>query len=175
MLSTYSCQAKDKRAKSQMIENRISEIKIEKSKADSITNKNSEGQKNQIIQNQVSDNQLKSKNAESNKGDSIIGIWEVKNDYYVAIYEIIKYKEQYFGKIHYYNDGEKEIKAQRSEDDYFLDGVFYKDDKFTSGKMYLQDGSQIQVGFSLNKDELTAKMIIDGQPYKEIWKRKRYQ
>lgn len=117
-------------------------------------------------------NQIKSSNSIDNPGDSILGIWEVKNVYNMAIYEIVKFKDQYFAKIHYYNDGKREIKAQMNEEDYFLDGIYYKNGKYTMGKMYMPDGKQYQSKFILNGDNLKVKMSINGYSYTEDWKRK---
>lgn len=145
---TFACQSKDVKAKKQMIENRISQLKSDID----ITNK------------------LENK---KNAGDSIIGVWEVNNDYYMAIYEIIKYDSQYFGKIHYFNDGNTEYKGSNSKKDYFLDQLTYQDGKFSLAKMHMPDGSYHQVKILLDGDEITAQMTIEGEPYQEIWKRKK--
>ncbi len=155
IMTLLSCEGRTERLKQQKIEKQISEMKSE----DSISNTVSFKEK------------LKSKLLPNIEGDSIIGVWEVKNDYYMAIYEIVKYDDQYFGKIHYYNDGETEIKAQNSKEDYFLDGIFFKDGKYSDGKMYMPDGTYYEINISLSGDELIVKMTVDGQPYSEVWKR----
>lgn len=106
--------------------------------------------------------------AQSN--DKIIGVWDVKNDYYQAIYEIVESKGKFFGKVHYYNDGKTEYKGNDKKEDYFLTDVELKDGKYINGKMYLTDGSFYKVIFTL-KDEntLEALMTVQGQPYKETW------
>ncbi len=53
------------------------------------------------------------------KHDNIIGVWDVKNDYCQAIYEIFKNDGKFIGKIHYYNDGEIEYKADDKKESYF--------------------------------------------------------
>jgi hypothetical protein len=56
---------------------------------------------------------------------------------------------------------------------YFLTDVEKKGDKYINGKMYTPNGSFYKVIFTLkNKDALEVLMTIQGEPYKEIWKRK---
>ena len=57
------------------------------------------------------------------KNDKIIGIWEVTNEYYQAVYEIVEYRGKFFGKIHYYNDGKLEYQGKNKKRDYFLTDV----------------------------------------------------
>lgn len=160
-LTVYACKGEAERAKEQMIERTISEMRIE---ADTVL----KGESYEY-------NKTSATETDNKKGDSIIGIWEVKNQYYMAIYEIVKYKNQYYGKIHYYNDGKDEYKGKNSKEDYFLEDVSYVNGKYTIGKMHMPDGSNYQVKFSLKKDELHILMTVDGHPYKEIWKRKKYK
>ncbi|MCG8583038.1 MAG: hypothetical protein MI866_24180 [Bacteroidales bacterium] len=159
LISISSCQGGSKQ---RMIEQRIVEMQIENETLD-IINKNP-GTK------QLTDSL---KNDTLNDGDNILGIWEVNNDYYKAIYEIVKFNQQYFGKVHYYNDGTTEIKAVGGEKDFFLEDILYKDGSYTYGKMHLPDGSFYYVRFTLKGDELTVKMTIQGQPYTEVWKRQK--
>ncbi|MEW7290241.1 hypothetical protein [Aquimarina sp. 2304DJ70-9] len=104
--------------------------------------------------------------------NNIVGVWDVKTDYYQAIYEIEKNKEKFIGKVHYYNDGTTEYKGKNKKEDYFLSNVTFKDGQYRDGKMYLPDGSYYQVIFTV-KDEntLEAKMTIEGQQYTETWTR----
>ncbi len=161
-----ACNGKTERKK-QMITSGIAEMKSE---MDSIrkateTNKYSGDDDPSVVK------QLQSKFF-SNTGDSIVGVWEVKNEYYMAIYEIIKYDDQYFGKVHYYNDGTTEYTGNNNEEDYFLEDVFYNDGKYSTGKMYMPDGSHYQVKFTLKGDDLTVQITLEGEPYSETWKRK---
>lgn len=106
------------------------------------------------------------------KADKIIGVWEVKNEYYMAIYEVEKHQDKYIGKIHYYNDGKTEYRGKNAKEDYFLDGVTYENGMYKNGKMYMPYGSNYQVIFKLkSNDELDVKMTVQGSPYTEIWKR----
>lgn len=105
--------------------------------------------------------------------DNIVGIWEVKNDFYMAVYEIQKYKGKYVGLVHYYNDGKEEVKGDGGKDYYFMENVTYHNGNYQNGKMHMPDGSKYDVSFVLKNDNhLEAKMKIEGQPYTEIWKRK---
>ena len=108
--------------------------------------------------------------AQSN--DKIIGVWDVKNDYYQAIFEIVENDNKFFGKVHYYNDGKEEYKGDNKKEDYFLTDIESKDEKYINGKMYLPDGSFYNVIFTL-KDEntLEALMTVEKQPYTETWTR----
>lgn len=111
--------------------------------------------------------------AKSSLGDRILGIWEVKNEYYMAVYEIQRYKDYYVGLVHYYNDGKDEIKGDGSKDFYFLENVKYNQSGYEGGVMHMPDGSQYDVILYLkNENQLEAKMTIEGQPYTEIWIRK---
>lgn len=104
--------------------------------------------------------------------DKIIGIWDVKNDYYQAIYEIVEYKGKFFGKIHYYIDGTLEHKGKNKKEDYFLTDIEKNGKKYENGKMYLPDGSFYKVIFTLkNENTLEALMTVEEMPYKEVWKR----
>jgi len=104
--------------------------------------------------------------------DKIIGIWDVKNNNYQATYEIVEHQNKFYGKIHYYHDGETEYKGTNKEKDYFLTGIEKKREKYINGKMYLPDGSYYNVIFSLRGDNsLVVLMTIEGKPYKEVWKR----
>ncbi len=160
MLGITSCQTKNEKAKKEMIAERISKIKNEKYQGDSILYQSSESNKIQLKQNK--------------SGDDILGIWEVKNEYNAAIYEIVKYENQYFAKIHYYNDGKNEFEEKKNKEDYFLEDMYFRNGQYTIGKMYMPNGNNYQVKFTLNVDDLTVEMTIDDQPYKEIWKRKKY-
>lgn len=104
--------------------------------------------------------------------DKIIGVWDIKTDYYQAIYEIVENDEKFYGKVHYYNDGTNEYKGNNKKEDYFLTDIEAKNGKYVNGKMYLPDGTFYKVIFSL-KDEntLEALMTVEGEPYKETWKR----
>ncbi len=104
--------------------------------------------------------------------DNIIGVWDVKTDYYQAIYEIEQYENSFVGKIHYYNDGETEYKGKNKKEDYFLSDVIAKDGKYVNGKMYLPDGSYYKVIFKMiDANTIEVSMTVQGQPYKETWKR----
>lgn len=169
-----SCRGNSAKIKRQLINNRISKMRSETDsvqkavkhqsiKTDSLLNKDSSLKK-----------QFKSMIPEREPGDSIVGNWEVNNNYCMAIYEIIKFKDQYLGKIHYFNDGKNEIRAQNNDNDYFLYSISYKEGKYTNGKMYMPDGKQHIVNIILKGDELTISMTINGLPYREKWKRKVY-
>jgi len=159
LLSIFSCKGKDEKAKTQMIDQRVSELKTE------IASKS-------VSTEQVSSDTIVEKQDQKLSGDSIIGVWEVSNNYYTAIYEIIKYEDEYMGKIHYYNDGKDEYENTSSKEDYFLTEVKFEDGQYTIGKMYMPDGSHYQVKFTLKGDQLTAAMTVQGEPYKEVWTRK---
>ncbi|OIQ18113.1 MAG: hypothetical protein BM557_07810 [Flavobacterium sp. MedPE-SWcel] len=104
--------------------------------------------------------------------DTIVGVWEVKNDYYQGVFEIVEYEDKFSGKIHYYNDGSTEYKGNNKKEDYFLTDIEFKDGKYINGKMYLPDGSFYHVIFSLKgKDKLEVLMTIEDSPYKETWTR----
>lgn len=104
--------------------------------------------------------------------DEIIGTWKVKNDYYEAVYEVVKYKGKFFGKIHYYNDGKEIYKGNNKKEDYFLTGVERKGKKYIKGKMYLPGGTYYEVVITLkNKDILKVLMTVEGEPYEEVWRR----
>ncbi len=151
-LTIISCKGENQRAKEQMIAQTINEMQ-----ADAAT----------LAITQPTSSQ--------NDADKIIGLWEVKTDYYMAVYEIEKYEGKYIGKIHYYNDGQTEYKGTNSKDDYFLEGIVFQNGVYENGKMYLPDGSYYNVMFTLKDDELTAKMTVKGEPYQEVWKRKKYK
>tara|TARA_B100001063_G_scaffold188840_1_gene179297 strand:+ start:50342 stop:50737 length:396 start_codon:yes stop_codon:yes gene_type:complete len=102
----------------------------------------------------------------------IVGVWDVKNDYYQAIYEIVENDKKFFGKVHYYNDGSTEYKGDKKKEDYFLTDIEFKDGKYINGKMYLPDGSFYKVVFTLkNENTLEALMTVEKQPYTETWTR----
>lgn len=104
------------------------------------------------------------------RNDKIIGVWNVKNDYYQAIYEIVESKGEFFGKIHYYNDGKSEYKGNNKKEDYFLTDLEKKDEKYINGKMYMPDGSFYKVIITLKNDTtLEVLMTVENKPYKEIW------
>lgn len=103
----------------------------------------------------------------------IIGVWEVKTDHYEATYEIVAYKEQFFGKVISYKDDSYSYSGNDQKKDYFLTDVTYTDGQYTGGKMYLPDGSFYHVIFNLkDPNTLEALMTVDGEPYRELWKRK---
>lgn len=104
--------------------------------------------------------------------NKIIGVWNVKTDYYQAIYEIVEHDNKFFGKVHYYNDGETEYKGDNKKDDYFLTDVEVQNGNYINGKMYLPDGSFYNVIFTLkNENTLEALMTVEGKPYTETWTR----
>lgn len=167
-LSFTSCKGEKQRQKEQLVANSISEMKAEANSGQEQADSIKTGE-------QTIGEQIKSKILGTSPGDSIIGIWEVNNDYYMAIYEILKYEHQYVGKMHYYNDGETELEAKGSEDDYFLDGITFKEGKYSNGNMYMPDGKQYIAKFTIKGDILNVEMTIDGYPYTEVWKRKIYE
>ncbi len=170
LVSFTSCKGEKQREKEQIIAESISELKTDiKVKEQNLVSDSLETEKNSFRE------QVKSKVLGTSPGDSIIGVWEVKNDYCMAVYEILKYENKYVGKMHYYNDGETEMKSQNNECDYFLDGITYKDNAYSKGTIYMPDGKQYQAHFVLKGDILTVNMTIDNYPYTEIWKRKRYE
>jgi len=104
--------------------------------------------------------------------DSIIGVWDVKNDYYGAIYEIVEHDHTFFGKVHYYHDGTTTYHGDDKKEDYFLTAVEAKDKHNIKGKMYMPDGSYYEVLFNLKDvNTLEATMTVEGQPYTETWTR----
>ncbi|MDY8137991.1 hypothetical protein [Aquimarina sp. 2201CG5-10] len=104
--------------------------------------------------------------------DKIVGVWDVKTEYYQATYEIVSQDDTFFGKVHYYNDGSTEYKGKNKKEDYFLTDVELKDGKYVNGKMYTPDGSYYEVIFTLkNNDTLETIMTVENKPYKEIWTR----
>lgn len=166
MICMTSCKSEAQKQKEQQINLSISEMKTE---IDSFQNTQTEDSiSNAFVKEKVSKPQEKS----INQADKIIGVWEVKNDYFMAIYEIEKYQEKYIGKVYYYNDGKTEYEGKNAEKDYFLEGVTYENGTYENGKMYMPDGSNYKVVFTLKNDnELEAKMTVEGSPYTEIWKR----
>lgn len=109
--------------------------------------------------------------AQSN--DAIISVWNVTTDLYTAIYEIVPYRGKFYGKVHYFNDGNMEYIGSNEKEDYFLTDVENKEGEYLGGKMYTPTGSYYEVIFEL-KDEntLEALMTVQGKAYKETWKRK---
>lgn len=104
--------------------------------------------------------------------DQIVGVWEVDNQYYKATYEIVEHEGKFFGKVHYFNDGDSEYTGNNKKEDYFLTDVERKGDAYEKGKMYMPDGSFYNVIFKFRgPDELEVSMTVEGQPYKETWKR----
>lgn len=156
MLLATSCKSETLRQKEQQINASITAMKT---KMDAL----------QDMKDGIEANQNPKKD---DTADKIIGVWEVKNDYYMAIYEIEKMEGKYIGKIHYYNDGKTEYTGKNAEEDYFLDGITYESGTYKNGKMYMPDGTNYQVIFTLkNNDELEVKMTVQGSSYTEIWKR----
>lgn len=163
LLFTISCKGEAQKKKEQHINNRISEMKTE---MDSIKK-----EETKVIENSTAQ-KVQKQTKQDNKADKIMGVWEVKNDYYMAIYEVEKYQDRYIGKIHYYNDGKTEYIGKNTKEDYFLDSISYENGTYINGKMYMPDGSNYQVIFKQkSNDELEAKMTIQGSPYIKIWKR----
>ncbi|MEO1030645.1 MAG: hypothetical protein AAFX55_04535 [Bacteroidota bacterium] len=113
-------------------------------------------------------------NLNSAQADQIIGVWEMKNDYGMGIYEIEKREGAYVGKIHYYNDGNTEYTAKGDKSDYFLSAMHYEDGVYKKGRLYMPDGLNYEVLMTLKTiDELELKMTLDGEPYTETWKRQK--
>lgn len=105
--------------------------------------------------------------------DDIVGLWEVNTDLYMAVYEVQKYQNKYVGLVHYYNDGQEEVKGDGSEKFYFMENVTFINNQYEKGIMHLPDGSKCDVTFKpKNKNTLIAEMTINGQSYTEDWKRK---
>lgn len=168
IFSFTACKGEKQRHKEQLVAESITEIKTEiESNQEVMDTTNAEEER--------LTEQVKSTILGTSPGDSIIGIWEVKNDYYMAIYEILKYKDEYIGKMHYYNDGKSEYEAQGNEEDYFLDGITYANGKYSNGNIYMPGDKKYSAEFTLEGDTLQVKMTMDGYPYTEIWKRKEYK
>ena len=105
--------------------------------------------------------------------DKIIGVWEVDNEYYKAVYEIVEVDNKFYGKIHKYDDGKEQYVGSNSKEDYFLTDVELKGNRYENGKMYLPDGSYYEVIFTLiNDNALKVEMTIENYPYSETWTRK---
>ncbi|WP_299368446.1 DUF2147 domain-containing protein [Winogradskyella sp.] len=157
IMSLVSCKSDAQKQKDELIESHIVSMRQE---MDSI---------------RVGASKVEDKLDQNNQqADQIIGVWEVKNEYHMGIYEIEKYKGTYVGKIHYYNDGTKEYRGNNAKSDYFLTDVIYEDGVYKNGKLFMPDGSYYQVLISLkNNDELEIQMTVDGEPYTEIWKRQK--
>jgi hypothetical protein len=157
LLVMFSCKNDKQEQKEQAIEN---SVEIMKREMDSIEN---EASKVEV-----------EKNKSHLKSNEIIGVWEVKNDYNWAIYEIERYKNSFVGKIHYYNDGTTEYTKGDKKAYYFLSDLVYENGIYTNGKIHMLDGSNYQVIITLkDKDELELKMTVEGQPYTETWKRQK--
>ena len=104
--------------------------------------------------------------------NQIIGIWQVKNEYVEARYEMIEYGNYYFGKIHYYNDGNVEYKGSNKEEDYFISDVAFKDSTYVNGYMQYPDGKTSSINFDfIDHNNIKVTTNYDGQAYSEIWKR----
>ena len=93
--------------------------------------------------------------------DPIIGVWDVKTAYYEAVYEIVEHEGKFFGKIHYYNDGETEYTGENKKEDYFLTDLELKNDQYLNGKMYAPDGSFYHIICSLD-DRNTLVVSMTG-------------
>lgn len=105
--------------------------------------------------------------------DKIVGVWEVDNEYYKAVYEIVEVDNKFYGKIHKYDDGKEQYVGSNSKEDYFLTDVELKGNRYENGKMYLPDGSYYEVIFTLiNDNALKVEMTIENYPYSETWTRK---
>ncbi|MEM9918461.1 MAG: hypothetical protein AAF990_10220 [Bacteroidota bacterium] len=172
-LITFSCKGEEQTAKKKFIPS-ASKLELE-TDAEETTSMHST-EKEQAAEQVLVESEAKRLQSKAPKGsdpDDIQGVWEVKNNYYMAVYEIEKYKGKYVGKIHYYNDGKTEYTGTGNEEDYFIEGITFEDGMYKNGKMHLPDGSFYYVVFTLDGDELTVVMSLKEQPYKEVWKRKK--
>lgn len=172
LLAISSCKGEQQQKKAQIAATTTSEVQAEVDSSEVINNQstaeNDSGSETKLSLKE----QLKTALFDSSPGDSIVGVWEVKNEYYMAVYEIIKYKNHYVGKMHYYNDGSKVIEATSDANDYFLDGIAYVNKKYTTGTMYMPDGKQHKANLVLKGDVLVVKITMNGYPYTEKWTRK---
>lgn len=105
--------------------------------------------------------------------DKIVGVWQVDNEYYKAVFEIVQVDHKFYGKVHKYDDGKEQYVGNNKKEDYFLTDVELKDGKYVNGKMYMPDGSYYEVIFTLvNENTLKAEMTVEDYPYAETWTRK---
>ncbi len=101
--------------------------------------------------------------------DVIVGVWQVKTDYYQAIYEIESYDGSFVGKVHYYNDGQTEIKENK-DNMYFISDLNKQGERYVAGKMYMPDGSYYEFNVDpIGEDHLKISMTVDSQAYSEDW------
>lgn len=108
----------------------------------------------------------------SQEKNKIIGIWNVKTDYYEGTYEIISSENEFHGKIHSYKDDKNTYKGKDRKEDYFLVDATFKDGKYIGGRMYSFDQKYYNVIITMiNNNQLEVQMTVDGEPYKEIWNR----
>lgn len=166
VLFTSSCNGVARNDEKKLIKETITNVDIA---ADSLPEK-----KLKLVKKEKpKEHKLKAKIVPQKPGDGIIGVWEVQNDHYMAVYEIIRVKEEYLGMIHYYSNGKREIKTDSIKVDYFLSNVFFRDGEYTLGKIYMPDGEHYAVEISLKDDEIKASMVIAGSIYNETWKREK--
>ncbi len=168
-----SCKGEQQKVKEALIQQTVSQLKAEtQSTPQQPSNLKQLDSETKTI-NEKSTLQTANTKPANTEVDKIIGVWEVNNAYYKAVYEIEKYQGNYVGKIHYYNDGQTEYTGKNTEADYFLEGVTFENGAYKNGKMYMPNGSYYYVLFTLNGDELSVKMTVEGEPYTEVWKRKK--
>ena len=107
----------------------------------------------------------------ASKDDKIVGIWEVKNEFNEATYEILEYQGKFFGKVRYYKDQNSEYEGDNRKEDYFLTDLEAKDStSYDKGVLHLPDGSMNVISFDLiDANTLEARMVFEGEPYTEVW------
>lgn len=109
----------------------------------------------------------------SSTDEHILGVWNVKSDFYTATYSIEKQGKKIIGKLLYYNDNTRILQETGTAKDIVFhnlkskNGVFV--DAISGATRKAKTGIEIKIK---HQDTLEVTTYIHKKPLKEFWVRK---
>lgn len=102
----------------------------------------------------------------------ILGVWQVKDTYYTAEYQIEYRNKKLVGRILYYNDNTTILKATETDEDIFLNNLKYKKGIFVDAVSGATKTNTAQLKI-LNEDSLEATFYLNNnETTSAIWTKK---
>lgn len=100
----------------------------------------------------------------------IIGLWNVKSNYYKATYKIEQQNSKLVGKVIYYNDGTTALHETKTDKDLFLFDLKLKNNTYTDAVSGATNTKKQTTSMKLkHKDTIEVTSYIMKKPLTEIW------
>ncbi|WP_292945370.1 hypothetical protein [Olleya sp. UBA1516] len=108
----------------------------------------------------------------SKSAPELLGVWQVKSNYYKATYSIINENDSIKAKVLYYNDGTTILRKEDKNTFYVFENLKPSNNGYVDAVSGATKTNEIKPNIelqSLHKDTLEVITYLRNKPLKEVW------